>query len=175
MENDTNRNNPRITKAALARVGTLLISGLLTSGNAAAQTPTTPAFPAAAATTQAAARLTAEQWKQISQQAAAAGDIESALAASQAAEHSAHPAAESNDSSRPEIAGIIGRMAIKAALKYGGAALPESVRSWAGKLYDLVDAIDLALSQSSIALFLTSQGIPPDQALYIAQWLYIFS
>ena len=70
--------------------------------------------------------------------------------------------------------GSILRKVIKIALTYGRPFLPNPVRSWADKIYGLVDSIE-ATSELGIATFLTQNGIPADVAIEIARWIVTFA
>ena len=70
--------------------------------------------------------------------------------------------------------GSILRKSIKIALKYGRPFLPNPVRSWADKIYGLVDLIE-DTTELGIATFLTQNGIPADVAIEIARWFVTFA
>ena len=81
---------------------------------------------------------------------------------------------EGRASNGQESSGSILRKTIKIALTYGRPFLPNPVRSWADKIYGLIDSIE-ATSELGIATFLTQNGIPADVAIEIARWIVTFA
>ena len=112
--------------------------------------------------------ISATDWEAIARQAEAAGDQKSAQVAREIAQR------DGRASNGQESLGSILRKAIKIALTYGRPFLPNPVRSWADKIYGLVDSIE-ATSELGIATFLTQNGIPADVAIEIARWIVTFA
>jgi len=112
--------------------------------------------------------ISATDWETIARQAEAAGDQKSAQVAREIAQR------DGRASNGQESLGSILRKAIKIALTYGRPFLPNPVRSWADKIYGLVDSIE-ATSELGIATFLTQNGIPADVAIEIARWIVTFA
>lgn len=109
--------------------------------------------------------ITATQWLSIANAARAAGDLQSAQAAGEAAGRA------DGISSRSWTA--IGKKAVKAALTYGRPYLPKKIQPWAGKIVNLLDQLS-ATSELGITTFLVSQGLPVDVARATAQWIVVF-
>ena len=112
--------------------------------------------------------ISATDWEAIARQAEAAGDREGAQAARKVAQ-------------RGGVAGngqesifTIAKKLAKVALKHGRIFLPKTIRSWADKIYGLIDSIE-ATTELGIATFLVQNGIPADVAIEIARWIVTFA
>lgn len=158
----------RVAVTSLA--GTILLGGVGLGVQQASAT--TSGSPAVFANDQNGERtagdISATDWEAIARQAEAAGDQKSAQVAREIAQR------DGRASNGQESLGSILRKAIKIALTYGRPFLPNPVRSWADKIYGLVDSIE-ATSELGIATFLTQNGIPADVAIEIARWIVTFA
>ena len=112
--------------------------------------------------------ISATDWEAIARQAEAAGDREGAQAALKVAERGGVAG-----NGQESVFTIVKKLA-KLALKHGRIFLPKTIRSWADKIYGLVDSIE-ATSELGIATFLTQNGIPADVAIEIARWIVTFA
>ena len=112
--------------------------------------------------------ISATDWEAIARQAEAAGDREGAQAARKVAERGGVAG------NGQESVFAIAKKLAKVALKHGRIFLPKTIRSWADKIYGLVDSIE-ATSELGIATFLTQNGIPADVAIEIARWIVTFA
>lgn len=109
--------------------------------------------------------ITAKQWSSIANAARAAGDLQSAQAAGEAAGRADGIASRSWTA--------IGKKAVKAALTYGRPYLPKKIQPWADKIVNVLDQLS-ATSELGIATFLVTQGVPPDVTRAAAQWIVFF-
>lgn len=118
--------------------------------------------------------ITAEQWQEIAATAEADGDAVSAEAARDAAQiAAAEPAAADSDAYETQGWGVIAKMAVKAALKYGKAFLPDYIQPIADQLYDLIDKMGDPTEEEFVEL-LIEQGIEADHARLISKWVHAF-
>ena len=129
----------RVKRAAVTSLaGTILLGGVGLGVQQASAT--TSGSPAVFANDQngerAAGYISATDWEAIARQAEAAGDRESAQIAREIAQR------DGIASNGQESLGSILRKVIKIALTYGRPFLPNPVRSWADKIYGLVDSIE---------------------------------
>lgn len=118
--------------------------------------------------------ITAEQWQEIAAAAEADGDAVSAEAARDAAQIAvAEPAAADSDAYETQGWGVIAKMAVKAALKYGKVFLPDYIQPIADQLYDLIDKMGDPTEEEFVEL-LIEQGIEADHARVISKWVHAF-
>ena len=123
--------------------------------------------------------ITASQWEEIAAAAEGAGDQESAQAAREAAQvvHNAVEARSGETSTYSQKSQAyttsLAKKLIKIALKEGRRFLPNWLKKWADKIYDLVDLMDTS-SELAIATLLIKNGIPADLAWDIARWIMTF-
>ncbi|WP_156761489.1 hypothetical protein [Microbacterium karelineae] len=111
------------------------------------------------------ATFTHAQWRVIERNARAAGDKEAA----------AYAAAQADPNSiRPMGLGGLALKAIKYALKYGYDLLPKAVKPYAGKVLNVLDAIE-EVAEYPITMLLWHNGVPYDHARLIAQWIVTFA
>ncbi|MBB1484962.1 hypothetical protein H5392_13960 [Tessaracoccus sp. MC1865] len=109
--------------------------------------------------------LTAPQWLEVANTARAAGDLQAAHAAGEAAGRADGIASRSWTA--------IAKKAIKAALTYGRPYLPKTIRPWADKIVKVIDQMS-ATTEYGITIFLVNQGLPVDVARATAQWIVFF-
>ncbi|MBD8021239.1 hypothetical protein [Brevibacterium gallinarum] len=118
--------------------------------------------------------ITADQWQEIARAAEADGDAASAEAARDAAQIAvAEPAAVDSDAYQAQGWGVIAKMAVKAALKYGKPFLPDYIRPIADELYELMDKIGDPTEKEFVEL-LIDQGVEADRARLISKWVHAF-
>lgn len=161
----------RVKRAAVTSLaGTILLGGVgLGVQQASATTSGSPAVLTNDQNgTRTAGDISATDWEAIARQAEAAGDREGAQAARKVAQR------DGVAGNGQESIFTIAKKLAKVALKHGRIFLPKTIRSWADKIYGLIDSIE-ATTELGIATFLVQNGIPADVAIEIARWIVTFA
>ena len=166
----------RVTKAAAGTLAAATLFGALgMSAESAAAAPSESTVTTSA--NEGFGGLTASQWQEIAAAAEQAGDQEGAKIAREAAEIAAfrqsHPDSRSPQASS-ESPPTIAKKIAKFLLKEGRHLLPNWLKKWADKVYDLIDFMDTS-GALAIATFLVNNGLPGDVALDIARWIMLFA
>lgn len=166
----------RVTKAAAGTLAAATLFGALsTSAESAAAAPSESTV--TTSTSEGFGGLTASQWQEIAAVAEQAGDQEGAKIAREAAEIAAfrqnHPNSR-NPQASSESPPTIAKKIAKFLLKEGRHLLPNWLKKWADKIYDLIDFMDTS-GELAIATFLVNNGLPDDVALDIARWIMLFA
>ncbi len=166
----------RVTKAAAGTLAAATLFGALgMSAESAAAAPSESTVTTSA--NEGFGGLTASQWQEIAAAAERAGDQEGAKIAREAAEIAAfrqnHPNSR-NPHASSESPPTIAKKIAKFLLREGRHLLPNWLKKWADKVYDLIDFMDTS-GELAIATFLVNNGLPGDVALDIARWIMLFA
>ena len=159
----------RVKRAAVTSLaGTILLGGVGLGVQQASATTSGSVFTNDQNGDRTAGYISATDWETIARQAEAAGDREGAQAARKVAQRGGVAG------NGQESVFTIAKKLAKVALKHGRIFSPKTIRSWADKIYGLIDSID-ATTELGIATFLTQNGIPADVAIEIARWIVTFA